>query len=270
MSIAFILAMLVVVVGLLAYARVPVLAMLLALALSAPAFSQCGGGGCGGGGFGGFFRGGGGGCSSGSCGMSSGWSGGGCSSGSCGMSSGYSSGGCSDGSCGSSFSSGRIISERVIAINGVPVEQLAKAGCGSSTCKCGPDCKCHDCKCEYPGQCQGKPRSGMQLASTINDDADVTDEEQRMVDAINVYRQGHRLPALAIDATLMRLARRGPPGAHPTTGWGDERPGHTVGHNMQMRGFTKMNGQWIDRKFDRVGVAIENRNYIAVFGKKGS
>ncbi len=54
----------------------------------------------------------------------------------------------------------------------------------------------------------------------------------------------------------------------PTSGgWGDSRPGHTVGHDLQMRGQFKSNGRFEDRHFDRVGVAIRGTTYVAFFGK---
>ena len=39
------------------------------------------------------------------------------------------------------------------------------------------------------------------------------------------------------------------------------------GHAHQMRGDFKMNGQWRNYKFNRIGVGISGRKYIAVFGR---
>jgi hypothetical protein len=126
-----------------------------------------------------------------------------------------------------------------------------------------------------------------------------------MVVAINGYRADRDLDPLSVDGTLMQLARlrvsvfdhyhprygwmheharqhgyiatdniaRGyetPEDAvgDATSGWGDERDGHTVGHDMQMKGFIKRDGQWVNMDFDKVGVAVQRPNYIAVFGRK--
>lgn len=51
-------------------------------------------------------------------------------------------------------------------------------------------------------------------------------------------------------------------------GWGDEdRDRNPAGHNLQMRGKAKINGRWVDERYDRIGVAIRGRNYIAIFGR---
>ena len=132
--------------------------------------------------------------------------------------------------------------------------------------------------------------------------------ESRLFEAINDYREARKLCPLSLDSTLMRVARlrvnifnhnhprfgwvkeharrEGFPGfatdniaqgyespeaavGNARTGWGDERPGHTVGHDMQMKGFAKVNGRWVNYQFNRVGVAVRGRTYIAVFGRSG-
>lgn len=51
-------------------------------------------------------------------------------------------------------------------------------------------------------------------------------------------------------------------------GWADEdRDRDPAGHNFQMRGQTKVNGRWIDEGYNRIGVGIIGRNYIAIFGR---
>lgn len=135
--------------------------------------------------------------------------------------------------------------------------------------------------------------------------AGLSADESRMVAAINQYRADRKLPPLSPDPTLERVARlrvgvfnhnhprygwsweqarragfsgavtdnlaqgyespEAAVGGH-ATGWGDERQGHTVGHDMQMKGFTKINGQWVDQHFNLCGVAHQGANYIAVFG----
>lgn len=132
-------------------------------------------------------------------------------------------------------------------------------------------------------------------------------EELSMVSAINKYRNDKLLPSLAVNDILMNVARHRVrwfdhhaqgewvwdcatrmfqyPGfctdnlaqgyengveavGDSSHGWGDEREGHTVGHDMQMKGFFKMNGKWVDYGFTQLGVASlpEKKNYIAVFG----
>jgi hypothetical protein len=52
-------------------------------------------------------------------------------------------------------------------------------------------------------------------------------------------------------------------------GWADEdRDRDPAGHNYQMRGLSKVNGRWIDEGYNRVGVGIRGRNYIAIFGRQ--
>jgi hypothetical protein len=41
------------------------------------------------------------------------------------------------------------------------------------------------------------------------------------------------------------------------------------GHARQMRGYFKMNGRWQNYDFDRIGVGISGRKYIAIFGRQG-
>lgn len=130
--------------------------------------------------------------------------------------------------------------------------------------------------------------------------------ETRLVHAINNYRVARGYPILVVDTTLMRVARERVSvfnHKHPRygwvreharragfkgfatdnlaqgyatpeeavgdakSGWGDERRGHTVGHDMQLKGYAKLNGRWLNYHFDRVGVACCGRNYIAVFGR---
>ncbi|MEX0642340.1 MAG: CAP domain-containing protein [Pirellulales bacterium] len=51
-------------------------------------------------------------------------------------------------------------------------------------------------------------------------------------------------------------------------GWADEdRDRNPAGHNYQMRGLSKVNGRWINEGYNRVGVGIRGRNYIAIFGR---
>ncbi len=134
---------------------------------------------------------------------------------------------------------------------------------------------------------------------------DETPLEMRIFVAINKYRADRNLPNLELDPVLMEVARQRvgvfdhnhprygwvrdhawregfngfasdnlamgyatPEAAvgNAMSGWGDERQGHTVGHDMQMKGWSKINGHWVNQHFDRVGVAVDGRKYIAVFG----
>jgi Cysteine-rich secretory protein family len=132
------------------------------------------------------------------------------------------------------------------------------------------------------------------LASGVN---------ERMVAAINRYRENYGLPPLCEDPILMQVAReRAPYYTHhalgqwswehchragfvgpasdnlcqgATTpeeavldGWGGEdRDRNPAGHNYQMRGLMSINGRWVDQRFDSVGVAVVGKNYIAIFGR---
>ena len=130
------------------------------------------------------------------------------------------------------------------------------------------------------------------------EDCKLSKNETRMIEAINEYRAEHKLPPLTMDPTLMKVARyRAPYFTHNYQGrWiGDEckrygfdgsttdnlAQGHqtpeeavdgwagsTVGHARQMLGQLKMNGQWVDYHFDKVGVARSGKNWIAIFGKQ--
>jgi uncharacterized protein YkwD len=120
--------------------------------------------------------------------------------------------------------------------------------------------------------------------------------EERLVDAVNDYRDRHGLDPLKVDPALMKVARCAAPyyshcinGKWCWTraneagfpGWatddianGFESPEDAVegwasseGHAHQMRGDFNMNGQWRNYKFNRIGVGISGRKYIAVFGR---
>jgi uncharacterized protein YkwD len=130
----------------------------------------------------------------------------------------------------------------------------------------------------------------------------LTSTESRMVIAVNKYRSNHNKEPLTIDPILMRVARAAAPyyshqingkwcwtRCHEAgfSGWatdniangylspedciGDDHSGwgneHGVGHNLQMLGKFKMNGQWCDYKFNRIGVACSGKKWIAVFGR---
>jgi uncharacterized protein YkwD len=119
--------------------------------------------------------------------------------------------------------------------------------------------------------------------------------EERLVDAVNDYRDTHGLAPLKVDPALMNVARRAAPyyshcidgkwcwtRCHEAgfPGWasddianGYESPEEAVqgwatsdGHARQMRGYFKMNGCWCNYRFNRIGVGICGRKYIAVFG----
>ena len=135
-------------------------------------------------------------------------------------------------------------------------------------------------------------------AKPSKDDVKLSKNETRMIEAINKYRAGHDLPPLTMDSTLMKVTRvTAPYFTHNYQGrwiWdeakrygfdgfatddlsqGDETPEEAVdgwahspvGHAQQMPGLFKMNGRFVDYHFDKVGVAQNGKNYIAIFGKR--
>jgi uncharacterized protein YkwD len=136
------------------------------------------------------------------------------------------------------------------------------------------------------------------LLLTAQEDFKLSKNETRMIAAINEYRAEHKLPPLTMDPTLMRVARyRAPYYTHCHQGrwiWdecrrygfqgrttdnlarGQQTPeeaveswaGSSVGHARQMLGQFKMNGRWEDYQFNKVGVAHNGQNWIAIFGKQ--
>jgi uncharacterized protein YkwD len=124
----------------------------------------------------------------------------------------------------------------------------------------------------------------------------LSESEDRLVKAVNAYRKKKGLEPLTVDPILMKVGRHAAPyfnhqvngkwcwtRAHEAgfPGWasddlanGYESPEEAVdgwatsdGHAHQMRGDFKMNGQWRNYKFNRIGVGINGRKYIAVFGR---
>jgi uncharacterized protein YkwD len=136
------------------------------------------------------------------------------------------------------------------------------------------------------------------FATQPQEDFKLSKNEARMIEAINEYRARYKLSPLKMDPTLMKVARyRAPYYTHNYCGrwiWdeckrfgfsgrttdnlaqGHESPedavngwaGSSAGHARQMLGQIKMNGRWQDDKFDKVGVAHNGRNWIAIFGKE--
>jgi uncharacterized protein YkwD len=121
-------------------------------------------------------------------------------------------------------------------------------------------------------------------------------KEERLVDAVNAYREKKGLEPLTVDPILMKVGRHAAPHYNHCIngkwcwhraneagfrGWatddianGYESPEDAVqgwatsdGHARQMRGYFKMNGRWCNYKFNRIGVGISGRKYIAVFGR---
>jgi uncharacterized protein YkwD len=124
----------------------------------------------------------------------------------------------------------------------------------------------------------------------------ISRDEDRLVKAVNAYRAKRGLEPLTVDARLMKVARHAAPyfnhningkwcwtRAHEAgfPGWasddianGYESPEEAVdgwassdGHAHQMRGDFNMNGKWQNYHFNRIGVGISGRKYIAVFGR---
>ena len=125
----------------------------------------------------------------------------------------------------------------------------------------------------------------------------LSQSEQRLVKAVNVYREKKGLEPLEVDPILMCEARKAAPHFSHTIngkwcwhrcrqrgfrGWatddianGYPTPEEAVqgwatsdGHARQMRGYFKMNGKWCNYNFDRIGVGISGRKYIAIFGNE--
>jgi uncharacterized protein YkwD len=125
---------------------------------------------------------------------------------------------------------------------------------------------------------------------------ELSGKEKRLVKAVNAYREKKGLDPLTVDPKLMKVARNAAPyfshcingkwcwhRAHEVgfAGWatddiadGYETPEDAVdgwatsdGHARQMRGYFNMNGQWCNYRFNRIGVGICGRKYIAVFGR---
>jgi hypothetical protein len=130
----------------------------------------------------------------------------------------------------------------------------------------------------------------------------VTSTEDRMIVAVNVYRKKYNLPPLKKDPFLMHLAKvraKYPTHEPKHLGWCweharklgyrgfctdnlilqvdypvpmppeeavDNWATSTVGHNMQMRGYRKINGRWHNFQATKIGVARHGTNYIAIFG----
>ena len=152
----------------------------------------------------------------------------------------------------------------------------------------------------------GSRADGARNQSSVTTDADdrisakpavrLSKNEVRLVKAVNAYREKKGLEPLTVDPILMKVARHAAPyyshcingkwcwhRAHAAgfTGWatddianGYESPEDAVqgwstsdGHARQMRGYFKMNGQWCNYKFNRIGVGICGRKYIAIFGR---
>ena len=124
----------------------------------------------------------------------------------------------------------------------------------------------------------------------------LTRDESRLINAVNSYRRKYGLEPLYVDPILMRMGRDAAPyfshavggkwcwqcardagfggwatddiaNGYPTPeeavqGWASSH-----GHAMQMRGYFKMNGRWRNYRFNRVGVGISGRKYIAIFGR---
>ena len=130
--------------------------------------------------------------------------------------------------------------------------------------------------------------------------------EERLVIAVNSYRAYFSLPPLQRNARLDQCARRRLAfatrnqshclgGCWPwddarrygfsdatedlawgystpescvgtlSSGWGNQ---HGIGHDMQLRGYRKINGCWVEMHYTEIGVAISGTTYVAMFGRK--
>lgn len=131
---------------------------------------------------------------------------------------------------------------------------------------------------------------------------DLSAMDTRLIAAINSYRAGYSLPPLTADPLLMQCARDrigsllpGNPHVSSRYGWAHEHArnagfaGHVTdvvagdfsspekavwawsqsdGHARALRGWHNHNDQWIDRKYNVTGVAMNDRYWLAVLGNK--
>jgi uncharacterized protein YkwD len=135
-----------------------------------------------------------------------------------------------------------------------------------------------------------------------------TNAERELFAAVNEYRAKKGFAALAADPVLMKMARERSKridsrranshddwNHHAFGMWPNEHAAHlgfggsatenlgmgydnghdavrgwttSDGHNRQMLGQWKMNGQWVDMGFNLCGVATNGKNYILVVGVK--
>jgi len=99
------------------------------------------------------------------------------------------------------------------------------------------------------------------------------DEARRSVGYYN-HRVGgrwvwERLAALGFCGYATDNIARGPMTPEEAVAlWGDEI--HPSGHEKQMLGFMRVNGEWLDRQFNLAGVAVEGEKFIAIFGRRES
>lgn len=128
----------------------------------------------------------------------------------------------------------------------------------------------------------------------------LTELEYGMVKATNEWRKQRGLPALAVDPILMKTARarksiyshtalgmnswthaakngfRGPVTDNLTQG--DRTPhgsvanlasdGPSEGHYKQLTGQVKVNGRWVDKKMNRIGVGTNGNTWVHIYGRK--
>lgn len=67
------------------------------------------------------------------------------------------------------------------------------------------------------------------------------------------------------------LAMGYPTPEEAVNGWAvEDHDRDPAGHNFQMRGQAHINGRWVDEGYNRIGVGIVGRNYIAIFGRRSN
>jgi uncharacterized protein YkwD len=144
-----------------------------------------------------------------------------------------------------------------------------------------------------PLEASTQARTPVRTRSAIH----LTNKEQRLVNAVNEYREQRGLEPLEVDPVLMREARHAAPhyshcingkwcwhrcrqrgfrgwatdniaNGYATSEGAVEGWASSNGHARQMRGYFKMNGRWCNYRFNRIGVGISGRKYIAIFGRE--